>query len=263
MDQFVQVNKCKLRYRDEGKGKVILLLHGYLESLETWETFAHDLSRLARVITLDLPGHGLSALREDSCSLEEMAEAVNELSNHLNLQKINLVGHSMGGYVALAYADKYINKLESFCLFHSSPNADTDDKKANRQREIELIRQGKKELICKNNIPKTFSNKNQTQFAHEIKRITDIACRTPDKGIIAALEAMINRPDRNDVLKSLNLPKLSIMGKEDNFIPLAVAKEIARKNNLTPFVLENSGHMGFIEQAKECLQEIFRITYEC
>lgn len=262
MDQFVQLSNYKLRYRDKGQGKVILLLHGYLESLETFETFANDLSRLARVITLDLPGHGLSEFIKNTCNIEEMADAVNELTDHLQLQKINLAGHSMGGYVALAYADKFSNKLESFCLFHSSPNADTEDKKANRQREIELVKQGKKELICKSNIPKTFSNKNQTKYAHEIERVTEIACKTPDKGIIAALEAMMNRPDRNDILKSLNMPKVSIMGKEDNFIPLPVAREIARINDLTPFVLQTSGHMGFIEQRQECLREIFRMIYE-
>jgi len=263
MDQFLQFKNYNLRYRDKGKGNTVVLLHGYLESLETFETFANDLSRLARVITLDLPGHGLSELNVESCSVEDMADAVDALALHLQLKKINIIGHSMGGYVALAYADKYTSKLESFCLFHSSPNADTDEKKANRQREIELVLQGKKELICKTNIPNTFSNRNQTKFAHEIERITQIACKTPDNGIIAALEAMMNRPDRNHVLKALNMPKVSIIGKEDNFIPMKVAGEIAKANNLTPFVLQTSGHMGFIEQRQECLREIFRIIYEC
>lgn len=260
MDQFLQLQNYNLRYRDKGKGNTVLLLHGYLESLET---FANDLSRLARVITLDLPGHGLSELKVKTCSVEDMAKAVNELALHLQLKKINIIGHSMGGYVALAYADKYKNMLESFCLFHSSPNADTEEKKANRKREIELIIQGKKEQICKASIPNTFSNRNLDKFAHEVERVTLIACKTPDHGIIAALEAMMNRPDRNHILKALNMPKVSIIGKDDNFIPMKAAREIARKNDLTPFVLQTSGHMGFIEQRQECLKEIFRIIYEC
>lgn len=263
MDQFLQLKNYNLRYRDKGKGNTVLLLHGYLESLETFENFANDLSSLARVITLDLPGHGLSDLKIKSCSVEDMAEAVNELAIHLQLKKINIVGHSMGGYVALAFADRYKEKLASFCLFHSSPNADTEEKKTNRKREIELIIQGKKELICKANIPNTFSNKNLDKFAHEIERITQIACKTRDQGIIVALEAMMNRPDRNHILKALDMPKVTIMGKEDNFIPLNVAREIARANDLTPFVLETSGHMGFIEQRQESLREIFRIIDEC
>jgi len=263
MDQYLQFEDYNLRYRDKGKGNTVILLHGYLESLETFETFANDLSRLARVITLDLPGHGLSELKKDTCSVEDMAEAVNDLAKHLKLDKINLFGHSMGGYVALAYADKYVDKLESFCLFHSTPNADTEEKKVNRLREIDLIRQGKKELICKTNIPNTFSNKNQGKFAHEIERITQIALKTPEKGIIAALEAMMNRSDRNHVLKALDMPKVSIIGKKDNFIPMSVAGKIAQENELTPFILQTSGHMGFIEQRQECLREIFRIVYEC
>lgn len=263
MDQFLQLKNYNLRYRDKGKGNTVVLLHGYLEAIETMETFANDLSRLARVIILDLPGHGLSDLKVRSLNIEDMAEAVHQLVMHLQLKKINIIGHSMGGYVALAYAEKYTDTLESFCLFHSSPNADTDEKKINRQREIELVLQGKKELICKTNIPNTFSNRNQQKFAHEIERITQIACKTPDNGIVAALEAMMNRPDRNHVLKSLDMPKVSIIGKEDNFIPMSVAGKIAKDNKLTPFVLQTSGHMGFIEQRQECLREVFRIIYEC
>lgn len=263
MDQFLPLKNYNLRYRDQGKGKTVLLLHGYLESLETFETFANDLSKLARVITIDLPGHGSSELKVKSCSVENMDEAVNELVTHLQVEKINLIGHSMGGYVALAFADKYKEKLDSFCLFHSSPNADTEEKKANRKREIELINQNKKEIICKTSIPNTFSNNNLDKFATEIEQITKIACKTSDKGIIVALEAMMNRPDRNHVLKALDIPKVSIMGQEDNFIPLSVAKEIAKANDLNPFILENSGHMGFIEQRQESLREIFRLVYQC
>ncbi len=263
MDQYLELENCRLRFRDNGKGNTVVLLHGYLESIETFETFANDLSRLARVITVDLPGHGSSELKSDSCSIDQMAEAVNQLAVHLNLERINIIGHSMGGYVALAYADLFTEKLESFCLFHSTPNPDTEEKKANRQKEIELVKKGKKELICKTSIPNTFSNSNLKKFAHEIDRITQIACNTSDKGIIAALEAMMNRPDRNHVVKALDMPKISIIGKMDNFIPFQVAGQIAKENNLTPFVLQTSGHMGFIEQRQECLREIFRIIYEC
>ncbi|MPQ45386.1 alpha/beta fold hydrolase [Marinifilum sp. N1E240] len=263
IDQYLELDNYSLRFRDKGKGNTVLLLHGYLESIETFETFANDLSRLARVITVDLPGHGLSELKTEKCSVDDMADAVDALASHLKLEKINIAGHSMGGYVALAYADKYVEKLESFCLFHSSPNPDTEEKKANRKKEIALVRKGKKELICKTSIPNTFSNRNLDKFAHEIDRITEIACKTSDKGIIAALEAMMDRPDRNHVVKALDMPKVSIIGKMDNFIPFQVAGQIAKENNLTPFVLQTSGHMGFIEQRQECLREIFRIIYEC
>lgn len=263
MDQYLESEKFQLRYRDQGKGNNVILLHGYLESIETFETFAKDLSRLARVVTIDLPGHGKSNFKNGSVTLEEMAEAVHDLVEHLQLKKINIIGHSMGGYVALAYADMFTETLESFCLFHSTPNPDTEEKKTNRQKEIELVKKGKKELICRSSIPNTFSNRNLKKYAHEIERITKIACETPDEGIIAALEAMMNRPDRNHVVKQLDMPKVSIIGKEDNFIPFQVAGKIAKENNLTPFVLQTSGHMGFIEQRQECLREIFRIIYEC
>ena len=105
MDRYLELDNYTLRFRDKGKGNTVVLLHGYLESIETFETFADDLSSLARVITVDLPGHGLSELKTDSCSIDEMAQAVNKLVDHLKIERINIVGHSMGGYVALAYAD--------------------------------------------------------------------------------------------------------------------------------------------------------------
>ena len=263
MDQLLELKNCDLRYSDKGKGNTVVLLHGYLESIETFANFADKLAKLARVITVDLPGHGKSKLKVESCSIDEMADAVDALIVHLKLPKINIVGHSMGAYVALAYADKYVHKLQSFCLFHSSPNADTDEKKENRKREIDLILDGKKELICKASIPNTFSRNNLIKFAPEIERITKIACQTSDHGIVAALEAMMNRPDRNPILKALDIPKISIIGKEDNFIPFEMALKIAENNGMTPIVLENAGHMGFLEQEQECLHEILKTIIAC
>jgi pimeloyl-ACP methyl ester carboxylesterase len=148
-----------------------------------------------------------------------MVEAVNSVIQSLDIDRIHLVGHSMGGYVALAFADKYAEKLASFIFLHSSANTDTDEKRANRKREIEFIKQGKKDLICKAAVPNTFSKNNQETYSGEIDALIEIASNTKDEGIIAALNAMMNRPDRNDILRGLSVLKYSFIGKEDNFIP--------------------------------------------
>lgn len=244
---------ASIRYTDQGKGKIVVLLHGYLESLEVYSNFSRELSKVARVITLDLPGHGESDLVHGECSMETMASTIAELVNHLKLEKINLWGHSMGGYAALAFAERHPKKLEGLCLIHSTPNPDTQEKRVNRKREIELIKQGRKESICRTSIPNTFAKQNRETFAHEVERIIAIACKTKDEGVVAALNSMMSRPDQNDMLRTLEVNKSCIIGKKDDFIPFKKALQTAKETGLKPYILEDSGHMGFIEEQDECL----------
>lgn len=262
MIQKLTHNDTSIRFSEQGEGKPVVLLHGYLESLEVYESFAKDLSNKVRVICIDLPGHGESDLVDGACSMEIMGDAVNRVIEHLKLEKIHLFGHSMGGYAALAFAHQHPEKLDSFSLLHSTPNPDTEEKQKNRLREIELVKQGKRKIICKTSIPNTFATGNLEKFAHEVERVVGIACRTKPEGIIAALEAMMARPDRNEFLTNLQVPKYSIIGKEDNFIPYETALEIARRNGLIPLILESSGHMGFIEQGQKCAEFILQILKE-
>lgn len=249
----------KIRYSDQGDGSVCVILHGYLESIETFDDLTGELAQHARVICIDLPGHGRSELRQDHVSVEEMAEAVYTIIDRLGINMIHLIGHSMGGYVALAFADKYPGNLLSFSFLHSTANADTPDKRINRTREIEFVRKGKKELICNTAVPNTFSKRNQNSFRDEIANLVRIASETSDRGVIAALNAMINRPDRNDVLKALQIPKYSFIGKEDNFIPFDKGLEWANDNRMKPIIFENSGHMSFIEEKEACVLAIREI----
>jgi len=172
MIKSIDTTRYKIRYSDQGAGSVCVLLHGYLESIDTFDAITSELSKRARVICIDLPGHGKSVFKQENVSIDDMADAVNTVIQHLNVDNVHMLGHSMGGYVALAYADKYADKLASFSFLHSTANADSEEKRANRVREIELIRKDKKELICGTAVPNTFSKKNQKAFAEEIEELT-------------------------------------------------------------------------------------------
>lgn len=254
--QFITCNEASIHFKVQGQGKNVILLHGYLESMQIFDHFAFKMSQVARVVTIDLPGHGLSDLIQPSSSLESITAAIKCVADHLNMTQLYIMGHSMGGYVTLAFAEKYPQMVEGLALLHSSPNPDTHEKQKNRQREMDLIRQGKKEIICKSSIPNTFANTNRELFAQKIQQITNTACKTPDEGIIAALQSMMNRPDRNEILTNLEAKKISVIGKQDNFIPWESALETCNKTKMHPILLESSGHMGFIEQSTECLQQI-------
>ena len=259
MIHYLETKISNLRYSDQGEGEVLILLHGYLEAIEIFEAFAKDLTIKARVICIDLPGHGKSTVKLKSVGVEEMAEAVLALVNELNLGKVHLMGHSMGGYVALAFADRYADKLASFSLLHSTANADTEEKRENRKREIGLVKRGKKELICSTAIPNTFSKNNQDLFSKEIGGLVRIASKTSEDGLVVALNAMMNRPDRNEIVRELSVPKYSFIGKEDNFIPFEKGIEWANSNGMNPIVFENSGHMSFIEEQDACVEAVMKI----
>ena len=125
MKSYLEIKGKKLYYSDQGKGRAVVLLHGYLESAEIWNDFTKQLSRIFRVICFDIPGHGLS---ETICSAHSMQQLVESIYKALKLLKISdcfMVGHSMGGYVTLQFHKQFPKLLSGFCLFHSHPFADS------------------------------------------------------------------------------------------------------------------------------------------
>lgn len=241
--------RSNLAYSENGTGNVVVLLHGYLESKEMWCDLAEDLSKSYRVICPDLPGHGKSIFNGNEVSMELAAKALENLLNTLSIEKCVLIGHSMGGYVALAFAELYSERLSGFGLFHSHPFADSDEKKLARMHEIEMITNGKKIDIVETNIPRLFANFNLNRLFKQVEIWKAVAYNTPDSGIIASLRGMASRKDRNSVLSNLNVPGILIFGKSDNLIPKEIGIELENKHSHLRIVwLENSGHLGMIEE---------------
>lgn len=255
MISTVDYHNTSLRYSDMGTGDPVILLHGYLESLEIWEGFAGELSADYRVICPDLPGHGQSGIYSTIDSMAIMADAVKHILDFLGIGRAVIIGHSMGGYAALAFEDFYPEITIGFGLFHSHALADSQEKKENRDREIALVHAGKKEQFINVNISNAFAADSHEKFAEKIEWARQIALSTSERGIILALEGMKVRPDRRDVLRNSLDPLLIIAGKKDNYIPFEVYQE---HFNLAPqthtVILENSGHMGFIEEKDKSLK---------
>lgn len=257
MLQKIRYKNTPIRFDDAGEGIPIVFLHGYLESLHVWDDFICPLSEKYRVITIDLPGHGETGFIEETSSMEFMAETVKAVLDYLNIGKYFLFGHSMGGYVTLAFLELYSENLFGFSLFHSKPQPDPPQAIENRKRSIELIKQGKKELVVNTQIPLGFATGNLDKFKEEVDFLKNIAKKTPNEGIIAALNGMMQRPSRENLLANTNLPFLFILGKKDNFLPFdtiySTTKTPKQSNCL---ILENSGHMGFIEEKEKALDGI-------
>jgi pimeloyl-ACP methyl ester carboxylesterase len=239
----------RIHYTDSGDGAVIVLLHGYLESSEVWNGFSGKLALSFRVISVDLPGCGLSDVFGEAHSMEFMAMAIKELFDHLGIIKVFLTGHSLGGYVALAFLELFPDLLSGYCLFHSQPFADTPAAIEKRKREIEIVKMGKKNLMYPDNVMKMFASSNLEKFSDALQRSKNIASRIPGEGIIAVLNGMMIRPSRLTFMEEGKVPCLWILGSMDNYIPYdLIQKQVNLPDNAKIVILANSGHMGFVEE---------------
>lgn len=255
MEKRIKYRGTDLVYSDLGKGSCIVLLHGYLESGRIWQSFIEHFPEGFRFIIPDLPGHGDSGSWDTVHTMDEVAGAVQAILEAEGISKVFLAGHSMGGYVAMAFADLFPDRLSGYALVHSTPFADTKEKRDNRDREISLVLCGKKRQIVMVNIPKAFATENLDRMSRQVERLKHMALICPDDGIIALLNGMKERPDRTKVLQNPELPLLLIGGMKDNYIPVEVFDKLV---TLAPHArvvrLEKSGHMGFMEEPEHVIR---------
>jgi pimeloyl-ACP methyl ester carboxylesterase len=239
----------RIHFSDSGIGNAIVLLHGYLESSEVWNGFAEKLSSEFRVISVDLPGHGLSDVYGEVHGMEFMATGIKELIEYLGIKKVFLTGHSLVGYVTMAFLEIYPDQLTGYCLFHSQPFSDPPAVIDKRKREIEIVKTGKKNLMYPDNVIRMFAASNLEKFAVALQRSKDIASRLPGEGIIAVLNGMMERPSRLTFMEEGKIPCLWILGSMDSYIPCELIQtKVKLPSNARVVVLANSGHMGFIEE---------------
>ena len=261
-EKFLMAGSTALHIADSGVGdKCVVLLHGYLESMYVWDDFTSLLTPSVRVITVDIPGHGISEVKGEVHTMEMVADVLHEMLNSLGIEKVTMVGHSMGGYVSLAFCARYPEQLEGLVLLSSSPNPDTDLKKENRRREIALVRAGKKDALARVAPEAGFAEHNRRRLKSYIDDLVECVHITEDDGIVALLGGMIERVDQNEMLRKCGVPQLFIMGKHDAYIPVEAAEAIIANNPQAEVAwLENSGHMGFIEEPEACAEALLKFV---
>jgi pimeloyl-ACP methyl ester carboxylesterase len=188
-------------------------------------------------------------------SMELMADSIKALLHHLKISSCYMVGHSMGAYVMLAFADKYPELLAGMLIFHSSVYADTDEKKQNRLSEMALIEKGQLQQVIKQHLPRTFAQPMLTEYQAYIEQLTQSALQHNPQGVCALIRGMMERPDRQALIQSWNKPLAFIFGANDYFIPQAAAWQMQTLNAESKvYWLNNSGHMGFIEEPEASLK---------
>lgn len=255
--------KEKITFSDSGSGRVVVLLHGFLGSHVIWNQTVENLSRSYRVIAIDLPGHGATPCVGYAHSMDRMARCVKAVMNSLKLKKYVIVGHSMGGYVGLAFADLFPDSLKGLCLYHSTAYPDSEEKKADRLRAISLVKASKM-IYTKNTIRNLFAAKNLKYLSEEITFATNVARATSKQGIIAALHGMRDRPGRDIILGVVEYPIMMVIGEQDNVLPAAALLEQSQLiKNKTILYLEHDGHFGFLESPKQSNKALRSFLRKC
>ena len=249
IEKFIMAGPTALHVCDSQVGdRCVVLLHGYLESMLVWDEFIPLLYKQVRVVTLDLPGHGISVVAGEEHSMEFLADTVADGVRALGIDRCTVVGHSMGGYVALALCERHPELLDGIVLLSSTPNADTPEKAENRRREIALVKAGRKELLSRVAPAAGFAEENRARLRDAIEDLTEQVFVTED-GIVALLNGMIARKDRNDLLRTTSVPSLFILGRKDSYISEETAEAMIAAHPEAQVVrLEHSGHMGFLEE---------------
>ena len=251
MNKKILYRQSIINYNIDGDSETpIVLIHGFLEELSIWDDIYKKLSTTNKVIAVDLPGFGKSESISEIHSMSLMAEVVEKILNKEAILECIMIGHSMGGYVCLAFAELFPKKVKGIVLFHSHAAADDGIAKHNRDRTVEIINKNHSNFISAF-IPSLFAEENIDKYSNEIENLTKVSLQTDDKGIIAALMGMRDRKGYLEFIKEIEIPILFIIGKQDSKIPLEIINlQISLPNNSEAIILDNVGHMGFIE-AKE------------
>lgn len=238
-------------YWAEGQGKPVILIHGFGEDHSVWEHQIAFLRMYNRVLVPDLPGTGESPLTE-GLSIESMAEFVYAILVEEGISQITMIGHSMGGYVALAFAEKYPHLLEGLGLFSSTAKPDSAEKKEARQKSIRMIGQYGSEAFLRQTLPTMFSESFRNKQPASVENFVTNALSIGKESLIAYYEAMMARPDRTAILKEIKVPVLFFIGKDDAAIPLNnILEQVTLPATVSIHVFEQVGHMGLLEVYEE------------
>lgn len=252
MNKTISFQGKEIFYRFVGSGKPALLVHGFGEDGEIWYNQVKYLQDKFKLIVPDLPGSGRSELTDDM-SMEGMAETILTIMQEEKCFPCPVIGHSMGGYITLALAEKYPEVLTAFGLFHSSAFADSEEKKATRQKGTEFIKLHGPFSFLKTVIPNLFSPLSQQQMPEKITHFIQQQDNFTTLSLVNYYQAMMQRPDRTDILKQTIVPVLFIIGKYDGAVPMADSlKQCHLPEKSYIHILSQSGHMGMLEEPDRC-----------
>jgi pimeloyl-ACP methyl ester carboxylesterase len=250
----------KIIYHTYGSGKPAMFIHGFGETHEVWKNQIEFLQDKFYLIIPELPGSGSDII--DDMSMEGMAEVMKETLAQEKIASSIIIGHSMGGYILLALAEKYPELISALGLFHSSAYADSEEKKATRQKGIDFINTHGAFEFIKTSTPNLFSQPSKDKNPEFINEYILSLNNFSPEALVKYYRAMMQRPDRTEVITKTKSAVLMVMGKYDVAVPLKDGLEQCHlPENVYIHILRQSGHLGMLEEptTTNCILEKFLI----
>jgi len=268
--QFLYQNVL-IRYRDVGGGQPLLLLHGFGETAAIWDLQIEALSKAFRVIAPDLPGSGTSVAGSEAghiihlaCSLNRMADACSALMQHISHQPFVVLGHSMGGYVALCMAAQAGHQLCGLGLINSTAFADTAAKKESRQKGAAFMLENGAYPFLRTAIPSLFGKAFTSNESDRIEALIEDARPFDGRYTAAYYQAMMARKDQTTLLEGIAIPVLFVIGDEDVAAPMAdVLKQVQLPQIAHVIILNGVGHMSMWEATEALNKALLKFGKDC
>lgn len=245
----------QLFFFESGKGFPVVFIHGFCESSNIWKSLSNELSEEFRIICPDLPGFGESPLPEDAFSLEDIGDSIVSWLKSLGIEQCIVIGHSLGGYIALEILKKHPDFTQSIGLFNSSAFADSEEKKANRNKLIEFIGKYGVEPFLKTFVPSLFYTATAEKHQKTIEEISSKGLLIKPESVKNYAAAMRDRQDSKALLEKYHDRILLIAGEYDQNVPLQKSKEMSViLDSGNAHIIPDSAHMSLFEQSDLCYE---------
>ena len=238
-------------YKKMGSGIPVMLVHGFGEDASIWVAQIKALENDYLLLVPDLRGTGKASASSLPTSIETLADDLLSILDAEKIQSCILLGHSMGGYIALAFAEMYPERLLAFGLIHSTTYADTEEKKEMRRKAIAFINTHESAAFLKTSTPNLFSESFQREHPSIINQLIEKSSTLQPSVLIAHYQAIMGRPDRTHVLAESKVPVLMVIGKEDKAVNPADAEAQSKLNPLCTAVILDTGHMSMLEAPEQ------------
>ncbi len=239
-------------FSEAGKGHPIIFLHGFCDSHELWSEFINTFTENYRVITPDLPGFGKSGMLPSPFTIDHVADRLAGWFSEMKLVKPVVIGHSLGGYVALALLERYPKMFSGMVLFHSTAYADTAERKQVRNKVIAFVKSHGVAPFIETFVPGLFADKDHAAIPGTYKRTVETSLEV----LVGYAAAMRDRPDRSGLLEMSTVKVLLIGGVQDSLVPIGDLRKLVLEAPKTLlFELPEAAHMGMFE-AKNQAQNI-------
>ncbi len=259
----IRIDNIQMAYTDSGRGRPVVLIHGYPFNRSLWNEQVAELSHSYRVIVPDLRGFGESDSSTGPATMDRMAQDVALLLDHLGISRAVIGGLSMGGYVALAFYKQFASRVRALILADTRAQADTEEGKQTRAQQAEKALAEGMAGIADAMLPKLLTPDTVSKRPEIVKRVRDMMLKTKPEGTAAALLGMAQRDDQTQLLSQISSPVLIVVGAEDAITPVADSEKMHNAiAGSRLVVLENAGHVSNLERTEEFNQHLLDFLRE-